>query len=116
MATGRPRLTAQTVEVLRLLLTDPAVPRYGRDIARETGLKTGTLHPILARLELAGWVESFWEDPAEHEDQGRPRRRYYRLTGDGLKAAQGAVVDVVEARHASPAQPVPLRPQPGYQG
>ena len=54
MASSGPRLTPQTVEVLRLLLTAPAVPRYGRDIARETKLKTGTLHPILARLELAG--------------------------------------------------------------
>jgi PadR family transcriptional regulator PadR len=85
MATG-PRLTVQTVEVLRVLLSSPTTPRYGRDIARATGLKTGTLHPILARLELAGWVDSFWEDPAEHEEQGRPRRRYYRLTTDGAKA------------------------------
>lgn len=115
MATGAPRLTPQTVEVLRLLVAAPAVPRYGRDIARETGLKTGTLHPILARLEMAGWVESFWEDPAEHEDQGRPRRRYYRLTGEGVKSARSAVAGADKAGQQAWAAPGQLRPQPGYQ-
>ncbi|WBB79039.1 helix-turn-helix transcriptional regulator [Micromonospora sp. WMMD882] len=111
MASSGPRLTPQTVEVLRLLLTAPAVPRYGRDIARETKLKTGTLHPILARLELAGWVASFWEDPTEHEDQGRPRRRYYRLTGDGARVARAAVT--ARAGEARVAAPPALRPRPG---
>ncbi|MBY8875047.1 PadR family transcriptional regulator [Micromonospora sp. PLK6-60] len=114
MAPGAPRLTPQTVQVLRLLLADPAVPRYGRDIARETGLKTGTLHPILARLEAAGWVHSFWEDPAEHEDQGRPRRRYYRLTGDGVRAARSCLADA-DARN-NPTSSAYLLPRPGYQG
>lgn len=113
MARTGPRLTPQTVEVLRLLLAAPAVPRYGRDIARETKLKTGTLHPILARLELAGWVESFWEDPAEHEDQGRPRRRYYRLTGDGVRVAGSAVATGSGEAHAT-AAPSVLRPSPGF--
>jgi DNA-binding PadR family transcriptional regulator len=106
-----PRLTPQTVAVLRLLLDAPAIPRYGRDIARETGLKTGTLHPILARLEQAGWVDSFWEAPAEHEDQGRPRRRYYRFTSDGAERARMALA---EAAAAAPPPHGRLRPQPGY--
>ncbi|GLY23569.1 helix-turn-helix transcriptional regulator [Micromonospora sp. NBRC 101691] len=109
MARTGPRLTPQTVEVLRLLLAAPDCPRYGRDIARQTKLKTGTLHPILARLELAGWVESFWEDPAAHEAQGRPRRRYYRLTTDGARVAGAAVADP-RAGAAPPA----LRPNPGF--
>jgi PadR family transcriptional regulator, regulatory protein PadR len=91
MAAG-PRMTPQTIAVLRVLYEDPATPRYGLDIARETGLKTGTLHPILARLQQAGWITSFWEDPADHEDQGRPRRRYYRFTGDGADVVRGLLL------------------------
>ncbi|BCL14179.1 PadR family transcriptional regulator [Micromonospora sagamiensis] len=113
MAPTGPRLTPQTVEVLRLLLAAPDQPRYGRDIARQTRLKTGTLHPILARLELAGWVESFWEDPAAHEAQGRPRRRYYRLTPDGVRVARAAVAGPSGDAHAD-ATPPALHPNPGF--
>jgi DNA-binding MarR family transcriptional regulator len=115
MADG-PRLTPQTAAVLRALLATPATPRWGRDIAKETGLKSGTLHPILARLEQAGWVESFWEDPAEHEDAGRPRRRYYRFATDGAETARLAIAAAdATARAAVPTSgPDRLRPQPGY--
>lgn len=101
-------MTAQTIAVLQALLTEPDNPRYGLSLARETGLKTGTLHPILARLQQAGWVSSFWEQPAEHEDQGRPRRRYYRLTSAGERAARRAVA---QATTPSPAARPRLRPQ-----
>jgi PadR family transcriptional regulator len=100
-------MTPQTAAVLQALLEDPAVPRYGLDIARETGLKTGTLHPILARLQQAGWVESFWEPSADHEDQGRPRRRYYRFTSDGAQHAHRAITAGTSTRRTG------LRPQPG---
>lgn len=105
-----PRMTPQTIAVLTVLLGDPSVPRYGLDIARTTGLKTGTLHPILARLQQAGWLKSFWEDAAESEDQGRPRRKYYRMTSDGVRAAQRAVAaDRTRTRSTSG-----LRSQHGY--
>ncbi len=76
-------MTPQTIAVLRVLLEDPAAPCYGLEIVRASGLKTGTVHPILRRLEQAGLIESFWEDPADHENEGRPRRRYYRFAGHG---------------------------------
>ncbi|SNY38335.1 PadR family transcriptional regulator [Paractinoplanes atraurantiacus] len=107
-----PRLTPQTVAVIRALLEDPAKPRWGRDIAAETGLKSGTLHPILARLEHAGWVESTWEDPADHEDKGRPRRRYYRFTPHSAEQARLALATHTATGDASSAPR--LRPQPGY--
>lgn len=106
-----PRLTPQTVAVLRALLATPATPRWGRDIGRETGLKSGSLHPILARLEQAGWVESFWEDPEEYEDRGRPRRRYYRFAPGGAQSAQ---LSIAEAQANSVSVEGRLRPQPGY--
>jgi DNA-binding PadR family transcriptional regulator len=110
MVTG-PRLTPQTVAVLQVLLAAPGTPRYGLEIAREAGLKTGTLHPILARLQQAGWVDSFWEEPAEHEDQGRPRRRYYRFTNNGAETARRAIVEATGNETLGASR---LRPQPGY--
>jgi DNA-binding PadR family transcriptional regulator len=84
-------MTPQTVAVLSVMVDEAEQAHYGLAIARETGLKTGTLHPILARLQEAGWTTSAWEDPEDHEDQGRPRRRYHRLTEDGEQAARRAV-------------------------
>ncbi|TYB36952.1 PadR family transcriptional regulator [Micromonospora sp. AP08] len=89
-------MTPQTVDVLRALLAKPTKPKYGRELGQELGLKSGTLHPILARLEHAGLVESFWEEPAAHEDQGRPRRRYYRFTPDGAERARLALAAVTQ--------------------
>jgi PadR family transcriptional regulator PadR len=105
-------MTPQTIAVLRVLLEDPAAPRYGLDIARRSGLKTGTLHPILRRLEQAGLIESFWEDPADHEDEGRPRRRYYRFAGHGATTAYQAVARA--DADAAAAGVSALRPQPGH--
>ncbi|MEU5549028.1 MarR family transcriptional regulator [Micromonospora sp. NPDC047793] len=110
---AEPRLTPQTVAVVRALLADPTKPRWGRDIAAETGLKSGSLHPILARLEQAGWVESYWEDPAAHEDAGRPRRRYYRFTTSGAQAARFALAELPQASSRTSASGR-LHPQPGY--
>ena len=108
-----PRLTPQTVAVIRALLETPATPRWGRDIANKTGLKSGTLHPILAPLEQAGWVESHCENPAEHEDQGRPRRRYYRFAPGGAETARLALAEADAAARTSAATGR-LHPQPGY--
>ena len=80
------RITTPLRLVLDAFMVQPAVARYGLDIAKETGLKPGSLYPILARLELAGWVSSHWEQP-EERDAGRPRRRYYLLTGLGIAGA-----------------------------
>jgi PadR family transcriptional regulator, regulatory protein PadR len=90
---AKPRVTFQTALVLRALLTDPTKARYGLDVANSTGLPTGTIYPILARLEAAGWVSSGWEaiDPAE---EGRPRRRLYYLTGEGAFSARAALDDM----------------------
>src|SRR6185437_4354188 len=85
-----PRMTLSTQLVLRVLLDDPAREMYGLEICAEAGLPSGTIHPILARLEGIGWLESWWEDTDPHE-QGRPRRRYYRLTQDGAALARDAL-------------------------
>lgn len=93
------RLTGPTVAVLRLFVEQPRSSWYGLEIIGQTGLPSGTVHPILARLEGAGWLTSTWEavDPAA---VGRPRRRIYELTEAGLAEASRAVAkaDATRAR------------------
>ena len=54
--------------------------RYGFDIADATGLRGGTVYPILRRLKDAGMVEATWEAVHLSRDEGRPPRKYYSLT------------------------------------
>ena len=91
-------MTLQVQLVLAEMLTEPAEPRYGLDMGAATGLPSGTIYPILARLERIGWVESDWEDPEAHIAEGRPRRRYYRLTREGAESAAEALQAVRRVR------------------
>jgi DNA-binding PadR family transcriptional regulator len=83
-------MTRATQLVLRAFIADPAREMYGLEIARAAELATGTIHPILARLEGCGWLESRWEDLGQ-EAVGRPRRRFYKLTPDGVVGAARAL-------------------------
>jgi DNA-binding PadR family transcriptional regulator len=85
-----PKMTIQTQLVLRALLENPTRELYGLEICAAAGLASGTIHPILARLEAMAWLESQWEDidPAK---EGRPKRRYYRLSPDGAEQARHAL-------------------------
>jgi DNA-binding PadR family transcriptional regulator len=83
-------MTLPTQLVLRTLLADPGQEMYGLQICTEAGLPSGTIHPILARLEGLGWLESRWEEIDSHEE-GRPRRRYYKMTEDGAELARFAL-------------------------
>ena len=80
------RISLQGLRVLEAFLADPAEQLSGADVQRRSGLASGTLYPILLRLESAGWFVSRWEtvDPVS---AGRPRRRLYRLTPNGLARA-----------------------------
>ena len=60
--------------------------RYGFDIMDSTTLASGTVYPILGRLERAGYVRSRWERAASAQKDKRPPRRYYEITGTGVKA------------------------------
>lgn len=92
-----PRMTIPTQLVLRALLAEPAREMYGLQICTAAGLPSGTIHPILARLEHEyGWLASRWED-IKPEEQARPRRRYYRLTEDGAERARIALAKAVSS-------------------
>jgi len=83
-------MTLATRSILDELAVDTEAHRYGLDLGTATGLPSGTVHPILARLEGLGWVESGWEE-VDPRAVGRPRRRYYRLTPEGARAAERAL-------------------------
>ncbi|WP_263366848.1 PadR family transcriptional regulator [Edaphobacter bradus] len=94
------RLSAQTRILLSALLERASQWRYGYDLSRETGLKAGTLYPILMRLSDAEWLETRWE---ESSVPGRPPRHMYRLTQDGRSGARAATKDAsVPARLTRP--------------
>ena len=94
-----PRMTIPTQLVLQALLADPAKELYGVEIGAAAGLPSGTVHPILARLETVGWLSSRWED-IDPRAEGRPARRYYQLTPDGLGLARAALARAYTARPA----------------
>jgi PadR family transcriptional regulator, regulatory protein PadR len=103
-----PRMTIPTQLVLRALLANPAQEMYGLEICAAAGLPSGTIHPMLGRLEREfGWLDSRWED-INPEDEGRPRRRYYRLTEDGAERARIALARATTSISAIAA----LRPRP----
>ena len=87
----RTSFSAQTLTLLAALAAGPSEWRHGYDLARETGLKSGTLYPILIRLADREIVEACWE---EGQPAGRPRRHMYRLTSDGLAVATTALAAV----------------------
>ena len=76
----RLRISPQTFAVLESLVDRPAHWRHGYALSRQTRLASGTLYPILMRLEKLGWLETRWEEPG---NLGRPPRHLYRLTGQG---------------------------------
>ncbi len=64
--------------------------QYGFDIIDRTGLPSGTVYPALASLSRRGLAKSAWEDDDLARDEGRPRRRYYQITREGVTALQAA--------------------------
>ena len=62
--------------------------RYGFDISDATGLPSGTVYPVLRRLEEAGLLKSQWESVETAREEQRPPRRYYTVTGRGAQATR----------------------------
>jgi PadR family transcriptional regulator len=90
------RMTGPLERVLRAFLADPAAPRYGYDLMKAARLQSGTLYPLLARLEREKLVASAWETP--HQEGQRPRK-YYKLTGEGVRIAR---LELARVSHHQP--------------
>lgn len=78
-------VSPQTLTVLAAFAANPAEWRHGVSLSKETGLKSGTLYPLLMRLADSGFLEAEWAPP---EIAGRPPRHVYRLTPAGLTLAR----------------------------
>jgi PadR family transcriptional regulator PadR len=76
-----PRLSPQTLRVLERFIERPTAWRYGYELSRETGLKSGTLYPILMRLAKYSLLETKWVTT----EDGVPPRHTYRLTPNGVE-------------------------------
>jgi PadR family transcriptional regulator PadR len=86
------RHSIQTQQVFAAMMDAPADETYGFELVKATGLPSGSVYPILRRLEDRGWVTSREEVIDPHVR--RPRYRiYYRLTAEGRRVARDATQD-----------------------
>ena len=117
---SRREFSPQTLSVLAALFQEPSRWQHGYALASQTGLRSGTLYPILIRLADRGLVEACWQDEPQ---PGRPRRHLYRLTAAGLASATGALASAAEraaeqaGTRAGAAKPrAGIRPKPAARG
>jgi PadR family transcriptional regulator, regulatory protein PadR len=86
MAMSRPpNASRQTHLLLAALLEQPRAWRHGYELAKETGLQSGTLYPLLMRLSDQGLLDARWQDS---DRPGKPPRHMYRPTAAGLALAR----------------------------
>lgn len=108
---GEPQITRHVLRLFSLMTSDPLAWWWGVKLSAELDLRSGTIYPLLGRLEKADWLESRWED-IDPSAAGRPRRRLYRLTGQGEGVAAEALAEIA-APLPRPASEAPhVRPKP----
>lgn len=83
--TRRTNRSRQTRELLTAMAQQPRTWQYGYELSKQTGLKSGTLYPLLIRLSDQGLLESRWQEP---DRPGKPPRHAYKLTPNGLAFAR----------------------------
>jgi PadR family transcriptional regulator PadR len=81
----KPNSSAQTRQLLAVMLQQSRTWQYGYELSKQTGLKSGTLYPLLMRLSDQGLLDSQWQQP---ERPGKPPRHAYKLTPTGLALAR----------------------------
>jgi PadR family transcriptional regulator, regulatory protein PadR len=77
----KPNTSRQTRALLASFMDCPQTWRHGYDLSKETGLRSGTLYPLLMRLSEQGLLEQRWQQAGR---PGLPPRHVYRLTASGL--------------------------------
>lgn len=86
------KLTPAVVRLIQAFLEAPDSQHYGMQLMRAAHVSSGSLYPALKRLENAGWIVGELED-IDPSKEGRPARRFYRMTGEGARAAHLALVE-----------------------
>jgi DNA-binding PadR family transcriptional regulator len=79
------RISGKSLEILLFLSNSPHESFAGYPLSKTLGISSGTLYPLLIKLEEAGLLDSQWED-GDPQEIGRPRRRYYKINGQGIAA------------------------------
>jgi PadR family transcriptional regulator PadR len=100
-------ITPKMATVLKVFIEDPGQPRYGFELMKITGFASGSLYPMLARLEEAGWLTRGKED-IDPRVAGRPPRMEYTITGAAVNAARVQLAELSERYRP----PVPGRLRP----
>lgn len=80
-----PNRSKTTIQLLQQLLLKPAQWHYGYELSTSTGIKSGTLYPMLIRLHESGLLEADWQASAV---TGAPPRHVYRLSAAGVTLAR----------------------------
>jgi DNA-binding PadR family transcriptional regulator len=83
--TDSSRVRPLSLASVRVLAAIARGTRHGFDIMEECGLPSGTVYPILARLEHAGLIRGKWEAAGVAQRDKRPPRRYYEISAAGSK-------------------------------
>lgn len=102
------RVTPATLDVLAVLVWS-SVDLHGFALAKAAGRPTGSVYVILNRLEETGMVDSYWEEVSAR-NEGRPRRRFYRLNPDGLDMARQILAERNRLAQPKSMARSPLRP------
>ena len=97
----RIRISPQTLALLEALLQKPTSWHHGYALSQQTGLASGTLYPILMRLEKLRWLETSWEQSGAA--LGRPPRHLYRLTSEARAWAREELADAQKRKFWKPA-------------
>jgi PadR family transcriptional regulator, regulatory protein PadR len=97
----RLRISPQTLALLEALLHKPTGWHHGYALSQQTNLASGTLYPILMRLERLRWLETTWEQPGTAA--GRPPRHLYRLTSEARAWAREELADAQKRKFWKPA-------------
>jgi PadR family transcriptional regulator, regulatory protein PadR len=104
MAPVRP--TENVVAIFNTMLERPRKSWYGLELARHAHIGSATIYAVLGRLERAGLLDARWED-VDPSEAGRPRRRLYKLNGEGARVGREVVA-------AYQPRVVPSRTWPGW--
>ena len=94
---SRLNLTYPTALVLQALANGF---HHGFDVMDATGLPSGTVYPILRRLDREGLLTSAWEKPAAAQRAQRPPRRYYEITPAGAAMLEQSLARYRALEHA----------------
>lgn len=84
------------VRIIQTYLKDPTTPLYATELMEAAHVGSGSLYPALARMEADGWIVQENEEIDPHKE-GRPARRYFRMTGKGALEAHVALVELSES-------------------